>query len=84
MMLVAIEGVYRRGKIELKEVPRDMDEGTRVVVTFLPANGIDLQSRGINETEAAKLRGSLAAFAEDWDDLEMSVYDNYDAANTNL
>jgi hypothetical protein len=83
-MLVAIEGIYRRGKIELREVPQEMQDGTRVVVTFLPVNGIDLQARGIDETEAGELRARLLPFAEDWDSPEMSIYDNYDAAKTQL
>ena len=32
-MSTTIEGVYRDGKIELSETPRDVCEGTRVVVT---------------------------------------------------
>ncbi len=80
-MLKSIEGVYRKGKIELKEVPLSIGDETRVIVTFLE-NGIDLRTRGINEQQAADLRVRLASFAEDWDSPEMSVYDNYPSANT--
>ena len=41
---------------------------------------IDLASRGINLEQAELLRASLAAFAEDWESPEMSVYDDYDSA----
>jgi len=83
-MLTTIEGVYRRGKIELAEMPHDVNEGTPVIVTFLPARSIDLQARGIDEAQAADLRARLATFAEDWESPEMSIYDNYDAAKANL
>lgn len=83
-MLTTIEGVYRSGKIELTEVPRDIREGTPVIVTFLPATSIDLQALGIDEAQAADLRARLATFAEDWESPEMSIYDNYDAAKAKL
>jgi hypothetical protein len=43
---------------------------------ILPQNGsIDLQSRGINQEQAANLRARLQSFAEDWNCPEMDVYD---------
>ena len=83
-MLTTIEGVYRRGKIELAELPPNMHEGTPVIVTFLPLGSIDVQARGIDEAQAADLRSRLAVFAEDWESPEMSIYDDYDAAEANL
>ena len=80
-MLKSIEGVYRKGKIELTEVPVSIGDETRVIVTFLESGGIDLRTRGIDEKQAADLRIRLGTFAEDWDSPEMSVYDNYTAAN---
>ena len=80
-MLKSIEGVYRKGKIELTEVPVSIGDETRVIVTFLES-GVDLRARGINEQQAADLRARLGTFAEDWDSPEMSVYDNYASANT--
>ena len=79
-----IEGIYRDGKVELSETPSDMCEGTPVIVTFLPANAIDLQERGIDEAQAADIRARLASFAEDWENPEMNVYDNYDDAKAKL
>jgi hypothetical protein len=83
-MLKTIEGVYRDGKVELTEVPKDVRDETRVLVTFLEAQTIDLRARGIDEAHAAELRARLATFAEDWDSPEMAVYDDYDAAKTRL
>jgi hypothetical protein len=83
-MLTTIQGVYRSGRIELAQVPRDVREDTPVIVTFLTSAPIDLRSRGINETQAADLRARLAAFAEDWDSPEMDIYDDYDAAKAKL
>ncbi len=83
-MLKTIEGVYRNGKIELMEVPGDVPDEARVIVTFLEPKLIDLRSRGIDEAQAAELRARLATFAEDWDSPEMDIYDDYDANAANL
>ncbi len=82
-MLTTIEGMYRGGKIELSETPRDVCEDTLVIVTFLPTHSIDLQKRGIDKVQAADLRECLATFAEYWESPEMSICDNYDAAKSN-
>lgn len=79
-MLKSIEGVYRDGKIELADLPKDVPDDTRVIVTFLEIDHVDLHERGINEAQAAELRAQLQTFAEDWDSPEMAIYDNYDAA----
>ncbi|GJQ57554.1 MAG: hypothetical protein SCALA701_03550 [Candidatus Scalindua sp.] len=55
-MLNAIEGIYRNGKIELTEIPKDVNDETRVIVTFLKSKQIDLYKRGIDEKQAADLR----------------------------
>jgi hypothetical protein len=83
-MLTSITGVYRDGRIELAEAPRDMPDETRVIVTFLTSGRIALPPRGIDEAWAAELRARLAAFAEDWDSPEMEDYDDYDAAKARL
>ncbi len=79
-MLKTIEGTYHNGKIELVEVPDDVPEKTRVIVTFLETSRVDLQIRGIDTEQAADLRGRLAAFVEEWDCPEMDIYDDYDGA----
>lgn len=83
-MLKSVEGVYRNGKVELPDLPEDVRDDTRVIVTFLEASPIDLRERGIDEGQAAELRARLETFAEDWDSEEMSLYDNYDAAKGKL
>ncbi|MEH2246409.1 hypothetical protein [Nostoc sp.] len=83
-MLTSVEGTYRNGRMELTEQPTDVDEGTRVIVTFIRSDDIDLASQGINEAQAEILRSHLATFADDWDSPEMSIYDNYDAAKTRI
>ena len=83
-MLRSVEGVYRDGKIELAELPRDVRDETRVIVTFLDSSDVDLRARGIDEAHAAELRARLATFAEDWDSPEMNLYDDYDAAKARL
>lgn len=79
-----IEGVYRNGKVDLTQKPDNVRDETRVIVTFPDAAEISLQSKGIDESQAADLRARLAAFAEDWESPEMSVYDNYDAIKARL
>jgi hypothetical protein len=83
-MLMSIQGIYRNGKIELVEQPSNVPDETRVIVTFLEPNSVDLRARGIDEAQAAELRARLATFAEDWDSPEMSIYDDYDEARANL
>jgi hypothetical protein len=78
-MLTKIEGVYRHGKVELKERPEHALEDTPVIVTFLPTGAVDLRKHGIDAPQAAELRDRLATFAQDWDSPEMAVYDHYDA-----
>ncbi len=79
-MLTTVAGVYRDGKVELLEQHSNVGDGTRVLVTFLAPNPVDLRAYAIDEVQAAELRARLATFAEDWDSPEMDVYDNYDAA----
>jgi hypothetical protein len=83
-MFRTIEGVYRNGKVELTEAPKDVCDETRVLVTFLEPQSIDLWARGIDEAHAAELRTRLATFAEDWGNPEMAIYDDYDAAKARL
>ena len=83
-MSTIIEGIYRDSKVELSETPSDMCEGAPVIGTFLPANAIDLQERGIDETQTADIRARLASFAEDWENPEMNAYDNYDDTKVKL
>jgi hypothetical protein len=82
-LLTSVEGIYRDGTIDLLEKPANVHEA-RVIVTFLPAGApkeptapthVDLQARGIGESQAAQLRGRLSAFAEDWEREDMDVYD---------
>jgi hypothetical protein len=83
-MLTAIQGIYRDGKIQLTETPHNVDDDTPVIVTFLTSGTVNLAARGIDEAQAADLRARLTTFAEEWDSPEMDVYDNYDAAKSNL
>ena len=68
----------------MTELPRDVRDDTRVIVTLLETNHIDLQARGIDEVQAAELRAQLGAFAEEWDSPDMALYDQYDAAKAQL
>jgi hypothetical protein len=83
-MLKSVEGVYRNGKIELTELPGEVRDATRVIVTFLETSDIDLQERGIDEAQAEELRAHLGSFAEEWGSPDMALYDNYDAAKAKL
>lgn len=83
-MLTTVEGIWRNGRIELSNSPENMGEETHVIVTFLPPQGVDLASAGINPEQAAELRARLATFAPDWNAPEMDIYDNYDAAKSNI
>lgn len=79
-MLTSVAGIYRNGRVELVELPAEISEGARVIVTFVSSDEIDLASQGIDRTQAEVLRANLATFAEDWDSPEMDIYNDYDAA----
>jgi hypothetical protein len=83
-MLTAVEGFYRNGVIELAEVPSQVSENARVIVTFLENGSVNLERRGVDQKQAAELRARLQTFAEDWESEEMSIYDDYDAAKSRL
>ena len=77
---VCLEGWYQQGSVVFAETPTQIREHTRVLVTFLESDNVDLSAYGIEPTQAVELRARLATFAEDWDSPAMSVYDSYDAA----
>jgi hypothetical protein len=83
-MLKTIEGVYRKGKVELAERPEEVSEEIPVLVTFLEPHRVDLRAHGIDEAHAAELRTRLSTFAADWESAEMDAYDDYDTARTKL
>lgn len=83
-MLTAVQGIYRRGKVELVRVPSNLREDTPVLVTFLEPGSVDLRAQGIDETQAADLRARLTTIVEDWSNPEMDVYDNYDLVKVGL
>lgn len=84
-MLSSIEGIYRDGKIKLVEMPTNIRNNTRVIVTFLKGSDrIDLRARGIGEVQAADLLGRLSTFVEDWESPEMDIYDDYDKSKSNI
>jgi hypothetical protein len=83
-MLKTLEGIYRNGKIELRETPSEVRDETRVIVTFLEPRSVNLRAHGIDEAQAAELRARLATFVEDWESPEMDIYDDYDAAKARL
>ncbi len=76
-MLTSVQGVYRKGRIQLTQQPKNISDETVVIVTFLDSQPIDLRKRGITKAKARILRAQLATFAEDWESPEMSAYDNY-------
>lgn len=74
-MLKSVEGIYSDGRVKLSETPDDLEEA-RVIVTFLPdARPQQLSAYGIDEAQAADLRGRLRTFEEDWNRPDMEGYD---------
>ncbi len=83
-MLTSVRGIYRKGRVELTETPENLPDEAKVIVTFLEQMGVDLRERGIDEYQASELRARLASFAEDWNDPDMDIYDDYERANSGL
>jgi hypothetical protein len=83
-MFRTVEGIYRNGRVQFDETPGGVPDGTRVLVTFLTSVPVDLAERGIDEAAARELRARLVTFAEEWDSPEMDIYNDYDAARTDL
>lgn len=75
LMSKLVEGIYRDGMVELIEMPDDVEDNTRVIVTFIDEGTIDLAARGVDEGQSATLRARLEAFAEDWERTDMEAYD---------
>ena len=73
--MLTVEGTYENVKIELLEHPPGEVKKARVLVTFVETKEINLVERGIDRQQAADLRGRLKSIAEDWNRLEMGVYD---------
>ncbi len=73
--MLTVEGTYKDGKVELAEIPLQVNQ-SRVLVTFLESNGVDLQARGIDAAQATELRARLKTFAEDWERPEADIYDH--------
>ncbi len=74
-MLISIEGIFRNDQIEFLEPP-PQESDSCVVVTLIPARiSVDLKERGIDEAQAARLRGRLNTIAQDRQCHEMDVYD---------
>ena len=83
-MVASLQGINRNGKIGLPEPPPSEVSEARVLVTFLPAvHPIRLADHGIDQEQAADLRGQLRAIAEDWERPEMDVYDEATCSPSN-
>jgi hypothetical protein len=83
-VLTTVEGIYRDGRIELKNLPSNVAEEAKVIVTFVDNDVVELAAHGIARSQAEILRNTLTTFADDWNSPEMSIYDNYDAAKAQL
>lgn len=74
-MLTTLEGIYRNGRIQLREKPRGLGK-TRVIVTFLPEAKVSTKRPKLTHKEAVELRAKLAAWEEDWNAPGMEAYDS--------
>jgi hypothetical protein len=83
-VLTTVEGIYRDGRIELKSLPSNVTNEAKVIVTFVDADVVELAAHGIDRAQAEVLRNNLTTFADDWNSPEMNIYDNYDAAKSQL
>ncbi len=80
--MLTVEGIYKNGKIELLEAVSEVEQ-SKVLVTFLDGDDIDLKTLGIDQKEAGELREKFASF-DDWNDPALDVYNDYDNAKSPL
>jgi hypothetical protein len=78
--MLTVEGIYKDGRIELLESVSQVKQ-SKVLVTFIENNDIDLRTVGIDKQEAGELREKFASF-EDWNDPILDVYNDYDNAKS--
>jgi hypothetical protein len=75
-MLVSVRGVYRDGKIELRDKLPTVST-SEVIVTFLANEPkIELINYGLTRPQVLELRERLATFEDDWNAPGMEAYDN--------
>lgn len=72
--MLTIEGTYKNGHIVLNSQPSGVEE-SKVLITFIQPNVVDLQSRGIDKGHAAELRARFGSIVDDWEAPEMDIYD---------
>ena len=80
-MLKTMDGLFHNGKIEFSDIHFNIPNNSKVVVTVLEDDSINLNDRGINKSDAVELRSKLASFSCDWDSPEMDIYNNYSKKN---
>lgn len=76
-MIQTLDGIFRNGKVELLEEPKDVREA-RVIVTFLPNANEPAGGPSFSPDELAELRGKLAVWEEDWNAPGMEAYNDYE------
>ena len=75
-MLVSVRGVYRDGKIELRDKLPAVTV-SEVIVTFLANEpNVELVTYGLTRPQVLELRERLATFEDDWNAPGMEAYDN--------
>lgn len=86
-MLTSVEVIVDVNGQVLPSEPLKVSKKSRAILTILDdevpeidletaeKERVDLRERNIGESEAAAQRQAFAAFAEDWDNPEMDVYD---------
>jgi hypothetical protein len=82
-MLQSVEGVFRKGRVELLETPPNIQE-TRVIVTFLTETVPPAGESPFTAEEIADLRGKLSAWEDDWNAPGMEAYDDYEARRSSV
>lgn len=73
-MLTTISGTYDNGVVSLDERPI-LSAPAKVIVTFLNEPMAKVTGPDLAKHEVAELRGTLAAWEEDWNAPGMEAYD---------
>lgn len=72
--LKTVDGIYREGNVQLREVPGGIVDGTPAIVTFLTRELAFDRPLATEDSAKAAMLPALAKFATGWHSPELEIY----------